>query len=229
VRADENAAHPRQALRGARWRIVARSSGAPLSIVDRSGAASLFQRGSSAFDLQSATNARPWWLCRLALFGRSSGLANEFDKSIQSVSAIGVLRPESPRRNNDDSTVRDTTAGEPEEAAVNGVGQRRRLARVKAQLDGGRYSVDVLPARAGGADERFAKLLLANRDGIGNPDHCRAFEDHLSPACAACAARGRERVLTTRRTLTERVKRDEASIAAEAPRTWSARRSQEAS
>ena len=55
-------------------------------------------------------------------------------------------------------------AGEPLEPRAHVVGQRRRAARVEAQLHGGRHLVDVLPARAGGADEAFLALALVDAD-----------------------------------------------------------------
>ena len=49
--------------------------------------------------------------------------------------------------------------------------RQRDLARVETQLRRGRELVDVLPARAGGADEADLDVVLVDREVAGNPQH----------------------------------------------------------
>jgi hypothetical protein len=49
--------------------------------------------------------------------------------------------------------------------------RQRDLARVEAELGGRGELVDVLPARAGGADEADLDVVLIDREVAGNPQH----------------------------------------------------------
>src|SRR5262245_43758169 len=65
----------------------------------------------------------------------------------------------------------DAAAGEAVEPRAHVVGKARRAAHIEAQLNRARKLVDVLPARARGANEMLLELALGDADRRGDADH----------------------------------------------------------
>ena len=80
------------------------------------------------------------------------------------VLAVARLTREALGEDDDHAVQRRARAGELDQLDRHIVGQARRAARVEAQFDRARHLVDVLPARAGGADKSLDDLALVDEE-----------------------------------------------------------------
>src|SRR5262249_6387047 len=97
--------------------------------------------------------------------------ADELGQALERIGAVALLGAVVLRRDHQHAVAREPSAREPLEPRAHLVGERGRTAHVEAQLHRGRELVDVLPARAGGADEALDELALVERDMVGDADH----------------------------------------------------------
>src|SRR5689334_25018755 len=95
-------------------------------------------------------------------------LAQQFDQPFDRISAVALLAAETLRVDHDYAVLGHALAGKPADSRRD-VGSQRDPAGIETQLRRGRELVDVLPARAGGANERNLDLVLVNREIAGNP------------------------------------------------------------
>src|SRR5262245_19870000 len=111
------------------------------------------------------------WLGRPARDRAHRGAPDELDQPVERVLAVGLLRAVALRLDHQHALAGEPSAGEPLEPRTHLGGQARRAAHVEAQLDRGRDLVDVLPARAGGADEALLELALVDLDSTADAYH----------------------------------------------------------
>src|SRR6516225_4813190 len=144
-----------------------------MRVVDR-----LFDRlaqalGSAAGELRFATSfarrrRRACWNAPFPGLGRST---NEVDQPPVSVLAIALLRPETPRHDDENAVGGHPPSGEQAQSGSRRFVEARRAEGIEAELDRGGDLVDVLSAGAAGANEDLFDLVLVDRDAVGDRDH----------------------------------------------------------
>ena len=100
-----------------------------------------------------------------ACFRYDLSAGDQFVQLCPGLSSIGLLRTVLAGRDDQHAFSRRALAGQRTEALPYVLGKRRRLADIEAQLDGGGDFVDVLAARAGGANEADCKFGIWNEYG----------------------------------------------------------------
>ena len=123
-------------------------------------------------------------LGRPALARRHGHGLHQCVQARQRVGAVHLLAAVVLRLDDDHAVARDARVGQREQARLHGVGQRRG-ADVEAQVHRARHLVDVLPARALGADRGELDLVRVDDERRG----LSAAERHC--AACRCAASGR--------------------------------------
>ncbi len=141
------------------------------SIRRRLALAQALDRGAALlrFDAALARGARR--LGRAAGDGRHCGALDQLDQAIERVGAVALLGAVALRGDDQHALAGQTAAGEALEPQAHVVGQRRRVANVEAQLHCAREFVDVLAARARGADEALVELALIDADPAVDANH----------------------------------------------------------
>src|SRR5262245_43322876 len=102
-----------------------------------------------------------------AAWDRGDGCAlRELDKPVEGVLAIALLGAETLRGDNEHAVAGKAVTGEILHALPDRLGQRGRMPHVEAKLHRARKLVDVLPARARGADKSLLDLVVIDRDRV---------------------------------------------------------------
>ena len=102
--------------------------------------------------------------------GLHHGFAQYFEQAVDGVGAVAFLGAEALGVDHDHAFLGHALAGNPVQPQAC-VLRQRDLARIETELGCGRELVDVLPARAGGADEADLDIVLVDREVAGNPQH----------------------------------------------------------
>src|SRR5205823_219048 len=136
--------------------------------------AQAFDRAAALFGLEPALARAGTRFGRPARTRRRRSAANQVEQAFARVLAIALLGAMALRADHQHALAREASAGKPLEPRAHVVGKARRAAHVEAKLHRARKLVDVLPARARGADEVLLELVLADADGRGDADHRRA-------------------------------------------------------
>src|SRR5471032_186532 len=89
-------------------------------------------------------------------------LAQQFDQPVDGVGAVALLGAETLRMNHDHAVLSHALAGKAIEPKC-GIFRQHDPACVETQLCRGRELVDVLPAGAGSAHERYIDVVLVDR------------------------------------------------------------------
>jgi hypothetical protein len=109
--------------------------------------------------------------CRDPALPRLSRSSNQIDQPFKSVLAIAFLRPETPRHDDENAIGGHAPSGQQAQSGSRRVVEARRVEGIEAKLDGGGDLVDILSARAAGANEDLLDLVLVDRDAVGDRDH----------------------------------------------------------
>src|SRR5882724_6856374 len=136
--------------------------------------AQALDRGAALFGVEPALARAGGRFGRPARTRRHRGAANQVEQAFARVLAIALLGAMALRADHQHALAREASAGKPLEPRAHVVGKARRAAHVEAKLHRARKLVDVLPARARGADEVLLELVLADADGRGDANHRRA-------------------------------------------------------
>src|SRR3954469_3109863 len=115
-------------------------------------------------------------LCRAPRLRPDHGFAEHLRKPVDGVLAVALLGAEALGLDHDDTVLGHALPCEPGEAQ-RGILRQRQFARVEAQLGRGRDLVDVLPARAGGADKADLDIVLVDDEIAGYPQHDGTIRD----------------------------------------------------
>src|SRR5208282_2272155 len=109
--------------------------------------------------------------CRDPALPRLSCSTNQIDQPFISVLAIALLRPETPRHDDENAINGHPPSGEQAQSGSRRFVEARRVEGIEAELDRGGDLVDVLSAGAAGANEDLFDLVLVDRDVVGDRDH----------------------------------------------------------
>ncbi len=166
------------------------------SAVGRGTSAQGFRGRTRLLGIQPAEPRREAWLGRNATHRPLGGLSQQLEQALHRVGAVALLGAKALRDNDNPPVARQATAGKSAQALLHRLGKTRRAIDVKAQLNGARHLVDVLPARPGGAHETFLDPRFVNEIAGVDPDHqrlrvaCFRLVSHApSPAAINSAAR----------------------------------------
>jgi hypothetical protein len=97
-------------------------------------------------------------------FGANFGARDQVVQARPGCGSIGLLRTVLAGRDDQDTVLRDSIAGERTQAMPYIFGKRGRLVDIEAQFDGGGDFVDILAARTGGANEGHCEFGIWNDD-----------------------------------------------------------------
>src|SRR5262249_43899223 len=110
---------------------------------------------------------------------RHRGARDQLDEALARVLPVAFLGAVALRGDHEHARLGEAAAGDAREPRPHVLAQARRAAHVEAKLDRARELVDVLSARAGGADEALLELILVDADGVGDADHRAARHARL--------------------------------------------------
>src|ERR1700757_136565 len=113
--------------------------------------------------------------CRDPALPGLSRPANQIDQPFKSVLAIAFLRPKAPRHDDENAVGGHPPSSQQAQSGSRRVVQARRAEGIEAELDCGGDLVDVLSARAAGANEDLFDLVLVDRNAAGDRDHLPWF------------------------------------------------------
>src|SRR5262249_22952470 len=123
-----------------------------------------FDGGAALLGLQALLARAGGRLGRAARNGRHRGAPDQVHETFARVLAIARLGAMAVGVDHEHALAREPAAGEAFEPRAHVVGKARRAAHVEAKLNRARKLVDVLPARAGGADEVLLEFALGDAD-----------------------------------------------------------------
>src|SRR5262245_5754199 len=128
-------------------------------------------RGAALLGLQALLARAGGRLGRAARNRRHRGALDQVHETFARVLAVARLGAMAVGVDHEHALAREPAAGEAFEPRAYVVGKARRAAHVEAKLDRARKLVDVLPARARGANEMLLELALGDADRRGDADH----------------------------------------------------------
>ena len=126
---------------------------------------------SPSFRVESALFRGGGRLCFSAWLGGNSGAADKVHEAVDRVGAVSPLGAEAPGLDDKHPAIGEAPPGKLAQALLYLVVQRGAGRDVESQLDGRGDLVDVLPTRAGTANELKGDLVLADRNLTRDSDH----------------------------------------------------------
>src|SRR5262249_17960777 len=142
-----------------------------LAVVTGGGAAQLLDRGAPRLGLQAPALGRSTGSGGPARGRRRDGAAGQLGPSIQRIPAAALLRAVARGGDDEDAVAGQPAAREPLGALAHSGRQRGRMAQVETQLHRRRHLVDILAARAGGANKTLLDLAFVEQDRPGYRKH----------------------------------------------------------
>lgn len=109
--------------------------------------------------------------CRDPALLRLSRTTNQIDQPFISVLAIALLRPKTPRHDDENAIGGHPPSGDQPQSGTRRFVEARRVEGIEAELDRGGDLVDVLSAGAAGANEDLFDRVLVDRDAVGDRYH----------------------------------------------------------
>jgi hypothetical protein len=131
----------------------------------------VFDPGAAMFAFQPSFLGRQRGLGLFADFGPLGCLADQAYQAGNSVPAVLFLGAEPTGIDDKTAFFGHTLSGQTGKAVPNLFGERRGMGHIERELHGRGNLIDILTARARGADELLVNFFLTDRDRASNPNH----------------------------------------------------------
>ncbi len=142
-----------------------------MAVLFRFRTAHLFDPAAATLVLKPSFLGRMRGLCSFAYSGPLGCLADQTKQPGNSILTVLFLGAKPPGIDDKITFFGHTLSGQTGKAVPNVLGKGRRMGYIEAELNGRADLIDILPARAGSADELLMNLSLINRDRTRNSNH----------------------------------------------------------